>query len=457
MMPSHQQGFDARQQLVVLLEQRIGLDWHSLGESALEQALESRRAVCQASNQLGNFVRVTSQQSGSVLPLRCLSTYLDFVCQDRNEFDALVDTLSVPESWFFRDESQLQAVVAEAQGLLRAGIGCVRILCLPCARGEEAYSLAIMLREAGLAANQFQIDAFDLNERFVVAARRGEYSLWSLRGREVPELYLQRNASGVRIRSELLPDIRFATANAVQPNCLGANRYHIACTRNMLIYLSADAKRRWLSTLKAALESNALIIAGHAEALNMFDADFLPQPGQVYYRKAERAHSGELTLYEVPAANPVQATSKFSVASLATLKPAPKPAQSLATPSMSTLLPIASVAAASEAHDYLAEAISEADRGDLSKAERAYERYCQETNSADRPARAYYLEALLHSQRDNRSAAKKALETTLYLQRDHQDALVLLSCMLENDGDIAGARRLRERLTRVQQRGLNGG
>jgi chemotaxis protein methyltransferase WspC len=103
--------------------------------------------------------------------------------------------------------------------------------------------------------------------------------------------------------------------------------------------------------------------------------------------------------------------------------------------------------------NYLAEAVAEADRGELSNAERAFERYCQETNSSDRPASAYYLEALLLSQRDNRRGARQALETTLYLQRDHQDALVLLSCMLENDGDIAGARRLRDRLARVQQRG----
>lgn len=436
---------NTRQHLEQLLEKRTGLDWRSLGESALEQALESRRAICQASDH-GHSVL---QQESSP------QEYLDFVCQDRNEFDALVDTLSVPESWFFRDEEQLKAVANEALALARAGISCVRILCLPCARGEEAYSIAMMLLEAGLSAGQFQIEAFDLNERFVMAARRGEYSLWSLRGREVPELYLQRTAGGVRIRGDLLPAIQFATANAVQPQCLGANRYHIACTRNMLIYLSADAKKRWLSTLKSALESNALVIAGHAETLNLFDADFVPQSGQVYYRRAEtstrsappiaaqfstRLGAAQVEVMQVGAQRVVNVKEpeRFSPA---VFQPA-----TVAKPAALSVLP-------SAPRNYLAEAVAEADRGELSNAERAFERYCQETNSGDRPASAYYLEALLLSQRDNRRGARQALETTLYLQRDHQDALVLLSCMLENDGDIAGARRLRDRLARVQQRG----
>ena len=90
------------------------------------------------------------------------------------EFDALVDLVVVPESWILRDPAVFETALRFVQARLLTRPGQpVRVLSLPCAGGEEPYSLAMLLARAGIAPADCRIDAFDLSQAALARARAG--------------------------------------------------------------------------------------------------------------------------------------------------------------------------------------------------------------------------------------------------------------------------------------------
>ena len=100
------------------------------------------------------------------------------------EMQALIEEVVVPESWFFRDSRPFEVLCQHA----RARRACDPSLASaarpePAVRGgEEPYSIAMALIDAGLPPAQFQIDAVDVSDRALARARRGVYSLNAFRG-----------------------------------------------------------------------------------------------------------------------------------------------------------------------------------------------------------------------------------------------------------------------------------
>ncbi len=98
-------------------------------------------------------------------------------------FDDLVCELAVGETYFFREPAQFEFIRHEVlpEFRRRRPEATIRVWSAACASGEEAYSLAILLEEEGLAA-QAQILATDISHRSLARARQGTYTTWSLRG-----------------------------------------------------------------------------------------------------------------------------------------------------------------------------------------------------------------------------------------------------------------------------------
>ena len=96
----------------------------------------------------------------------------------------LIETVIVPETWFFRDREAYVALVKVVleEWLPAHGDGPLRLLSAPCSTGEEPYSMAMALFDAGLPANRFHIDALDISARSLARARRAFYGRNSFRG-----------------------------------------------------------------------------------------------------------------------------------------------------------------------------------------------------------------------------------------------------------------------------------
>ena len=118
-----------------LLKERIGLDAASVGRGTIERAVEERR-----------------QAMGADDP----ATYWNLLHAVPDELQALIESVVVPETWFFRHREALLALARfAAQRVFGAGEPMLRILSLPCSTGEEPYSIAMALLDAGMR----QLDA----------------------------------------------------------------------------------------------------------------------------------------------------------------------------------------------------------------------------------------------------------------------------------------------------------
>ncbi len=135
-----------------------------------------------------------------------------------------LEEIIVPESWFFREATPFQC----AREFAREAIArenrprTLRFLSIPCSRGEEPYSLAMTLLDAGLRPTQFEILACDLSERSLQFARRGRYRSIAFRETDAACQRLTRQYfMPLQDEFELSPSIRekvrFQQANLASP------------------------------------------------------------------------------------------------------------------------------------------------------------------------------------------------------------------------------------------------
>lgn len=167
--------------------------------------------------------------------------------EDDRAFDALVEALTVGETYFFRDPRQLAFIRTEAiaEILRRRGEGhTISVWSAGCATGEEAYTLAILLHELGLDQRR-RILGTDLSRRRLVAARRGLYGKWSLRGvaAQVVDRYFHRVGAQFELIPAIRTAVRFKYFNLVDKNSSAGHTgaFDLIVCRNVLIYFDAPA------------------------------------------------------------------------------------------------------------------------------------------------------------------------------------------------------------------------
>src|SRR3954466_11683788 len=100
--------------------------------------------------------------------------FLQYDPRAESEFDQIYDLITTNETYFFREPAQLSAFVEEIvpEILLRKSVKKVRIWSAGCSSGEEAYSIAMLLSEAGYYDRAtFEIFASDINQQVLAKAR----------------------------------------------------------------------------------------------------------------------------------------------------------------------------------------------------------------------------------------------------------------------------------------------
>jgi chemotaxis protein methyltransferase WspC len=128
-------------EIETLLQTKAGWATETVVRRDIARAVEQRRIACN---------------------LPDIDSYYQHVQQFPQELEALIEQLVVPETWFFRDEKPF-ALLTEyvLKEWLSRQQSTLRLLSLPCSTGEEPYSIAMTLLEAGLSPQRFHIDAID--------------------------------------------------------------------------------------------------------------------------------------------------------------------------------------------------------------------------------------------------------------------------------------------------------
>lgn len=258
----------------------------TLGNQELElfqRAIERRLGLRFDDNRLTQLAEVLTRR----VQARRLSTgaYLAALLTEleaSDELAALARELTVGETYFFRHTDQFRALreVALPERLsARAASRQLRLLSAGCASGEEAYSLAIVLREQVLDPSfESFVYGIDLNSDSLAKAERGVYGAWSLR--ETPESARQRwfvnEGREYRLKPELRHSVRFSQHNLTleAPELLAPGMFDVIFCRNVLMYFAPEHAMAAVERLTRALAPGGFLFLGHAETLRGLSHDF---------------------------------------------------------------------------------------------------------------------------------------------------------------------------------------
>ncbi len=183
--------------------------------------------------------------------------------RDPDAVAALIEHALVRETAFFRHPAQLAAVGRIAVG----SPGPLSIWSAGCATGEEPYSLAMALLEAGRAGRGDRIVATDVSERALAAARAARYGATALR--RVPPAVAARWFEGGeeerRVADAPRALVSFARHNLVSDPPPAGSPFDVVLCRNVLIYFDPSAALSVLRRLVAALRPGGALILGPVE------------------------------------------------------------------------------------------------------------------------------------------------------------------------------------------------
>jgi chemotaxis protein methyltransferase CheR len=237
----------ARERLAARFESWFGLD---LSRGGRLDALE----------------RVVSQRAASA-EFETPEAYVEALeGPDDPEVARLLDTTTVGHTWFFRDREQVDAILGELRSSASPA-SPAQVWVAGCSTGEDAYTVALLARSAGLSA---EVLGTDINPVVLERARAARYAEWSTR--QVPEVhaaYLVEKDGAKEVHPDIVRTVRFERHNLVSapPRPRGAPGWDIILCRNVLIYFRRSVAEQVVEGLVGVLRPGGWLVLGAAEVL----------------------------------------------------------------------------------------------------------------------------------------------------------------------------------------------
>jgi chemotaxis protein methyltransferase WspC len=414
------------------LERWIGLDVSTIGRPAVQRAARSRMAA---------------------LGIETPAAYAARIGADDQERDALVEEVVVAESWFFRDPQVFEFVSRFATTLAALpGRLPVRILSAPCAGGEEPYSIAMGLLDAGLSPGQFTIDAIDVSRVALARAAAGRYSANAFRNADLSfrDRWFASGPGGSVLHDTIRTQVAFARGNLLDP-AFHADReaYDVIFCRNLLIYLGPDARARVEAVIDSLLKPDGLLVLGAAEP-PILRGNWIPAGGASVFALRRGVASQAASRSQPRAAIPRPLASAGRRRAPAAGTP-PTAGAATGAPPRPTNAPAAadSATVSTTLDDVLARA------GQLANAGRYHDAIvvCEEARAALPPSpRLFFLMGMLHQAAGDLDRAEGCFHKTLYLDASHDEALLALALLATQRGDHTMAETYRQSAARVLAR-----
>jgi chemotaxis protein methyltransferase WspC len=434
-----------------LLRQKIGLDALTVGSNTITRAVNRRMADC---------------------GLTDISIYLTKLQTSPPELEELIETVVIPETWFFRDREPFVFLsrYAVSEWWPQNPGKTLRVLSLPCSTGEEPYSIAIALLEAGLNPRNFSIDAADISKVALKKAERAVYGKNSFRDKNLD--FRDRYFTGLAGDFYQLNDSVRRKVNFIQGNILdsyflvGQIPYDVIFCRNVLIYLDGTGRSQTVQLLNRLLKPAGILFLGHSESGQKLPEQFvsvrhslafayrkndIPDSPKVQVKK-DLSQSNYLPLvWESKGAENrenIRSDKLPSVNSKSSTSHQKYPTEG----ENSQVLPIRAIAPppdpAKSASADLDAARRFADRGQLQEAAKLCKTYLsQNRTNAD----AYVLLGQVYQAAGDRQQAEQSFQKATYLKPDHYEGLIHLALLKEERGDIVGAAIVRRRIQRMEK------
>ncbi|CAK0776208.1 Chemotaxis protein methyltransferase 2 [Azospirillaceae bacterium] len=225
--------------------------------------------------------------------------YLSLLHTDQNEkeLQMVVNSMTVNETYFFREQYQFDCLVRnlmpEVTKRRRRQNDRISIWSVPCSTGEEPYSIAIWLLDKWAQADDFEIEihASDIDSTVLARARRGVYEARALHlvPSDIRKRYFHQIAEERwQIIDELRESIEFSLVNiASAAQTWKFREFDVIFCRNLLIYFDEVSRRQAVEMFYESLSPGGFVCLGHSESMSRISSLFIPRkfPDALVYQK----------------------------------------------------------------------------------------------------------------------------------------------------------------------------
>jgi len=251
------------EKVMILLRTKTGHDFSHYKKNTIHRRIERRMGI----HQIGR-----------------IADYVRYLRENSQEVDLLFKELLIGVTNFFRDREEWERLGQEVVPRLladRPSGGLIRAWSAGCSTGEEAYSLAIIFKEAlaKLKPKQnytLQIFATDLDQDAIDRARQGFYppNITADVSSERLGKYFIKEEDGYQIGKEIREMVIFATQNLIMDPPF--TKLDVLVCRNLLIYLEPELQKKLLPMFHYSLNPNGILFLGSAETVSTFTDLFSP-------------------------------------------------------------------------------------------------------------------------------------------------------------------------------------
>ena len=254
------------------------------GDDAAEVDEESLREIVallrtHSKNDFGQYKRATVlrriERRMQVNSVPDLAAYLAHLRKNPEEAKPLLQDMLISVTNFFRDPAAFEVLEHDVLKQLlhnRPPTDPVRVWVVGCATGEEAYSVAMLLKEQMDLRDsgcELQVFATDIDDKAVAFGREGLYP--ASIATDVPAARLKKfftlEKDRFRVHKQLGEKVLFASHNVLRDPPF--SRLDLICCRNLLIYLNKEAQARVLATFRFALKPEGYLFLGSSESANV--------------------------------------------------------------------------------------------------------------------------------------------------------------------------------------------
>lgn len=175
-----------------------------------------------------------------------------------------IDYLTTNETYFYREFKQIQELVSHVKKEKKK----VKILCAPSATGEEPYSIAIALLEAGVSSDKFHITGIDINKSAIERAKKAIYKERSIQylSPDIRDKYFIQQKEHFILKENIKSLVTFKVVNIFDASLQQLGKFDFVFSRNMLIYFDKQTKlkaKKILEDIRSNLKND--VFFGHAD------------------------------------------------------------------------------------------------------------------------------------------------------------------------------------------------